>query len=110
MGSVLELKRIRRIAMQYAAHLGLGELLPTRAAVLTAVAVWTMGLALAGASAWRMHRATAATYSSAEPTDSAEAAPSEEPAVTAEQGGIVSMPMDVIVGRTTPGVVSMQKP
>jgi hypothetical protein len=95
--------------MQYAAQLGLGELLPNRAALVTAVAVWTTGFALAGASAWRMHHA-AATYSSAETADSAEAAPSEEPAVTAEPEGIVSMPMDVIVGRRTPGVMSMQKP
>jgi hypothetical protein len=112
MGSVLELKRIRRMAMQFAAQLGVGEFVPNRAALVTAVAVWTTGFAIAGASAWRMHQATAATDPSAEAPDVAVAAPSEEPADTAEPEGVVYMPLDVVVGRRTPvtGVMSMQKP
>jgi hypothetical protein len=83
--------------------------------MVTAAALWTTGFAIAGASAWRMHQASAATSSSAEPTDWTDwavAAPSEESAATSEADGVVYMPMDVIVGRRTPltGVVSMQKP
>jgi hypothetical protein len=80
--------------------------------MMTALGLWTTGFALAGASAWRMHQATAATYHGAEPPDWAVAAPGEERADTAEPEGILDMPTDVIVGRRTPdtGVMSMQKP
>lgn len=57
---------------------------PQRAAVLTALGLWTAGFALGGASAWRMHDASAATDDGNEPSSGAEAAQRETPADTAE--------------------------
>jgi hypothetical protein len=84
-----------------------------RAAVLTALGLWTAGFALAGASAWRMqHDASAATDDGDEASSGVEAARLETPADTAEPEGAIFMPLDVIVGRDTPalGAVLMQKP
>jgi hypothetical protein len=78
--------------------------------MMTALGLWTAGFALAGASTWHLHRAAVVHGDTNEPSSCA--APSEEPADTAEPEGVVFMPTDMIVGRTTPrtGVTMVQKP
>jgi hypothetical protein len=98
--------------MRSETQLGLEGWFPQRAAVLTALGLWTAGFALGGASAWRMHHASAATDDGNEPSSWAEAAPRETPTDTAEPQGTLFMPVDVIVGGNTPatGAMLMQKP
>ena len=94
--------------MHPATHLGLGEWAPSRAAMVTALGLWTAGFALAGASAWRMHRAVVANWDN---SASSSAAPSEAPTEAVEQDGVVYMPEDVIVaGTPARGVTMAQNP
>jgi hypothetical protein len=98
--------------MRSETQLGFEGWFAQRAAVLTALGLWTAGFALGGASTWRMHRASAAVDDGNEPTSWAEAAPRETPADTVDPEGTLFMPIDVVVGRSAPatGVVLMQKP
>ncbi len=94
--------------MRSETKLGLGGWFPQRAAVLTALGLWTAGFALGGASAWRMHDASAATDDGNEPSSGAAVALRETPADTAEPEGEIFMPLDVIVGRDTPAPVGVR--
>jgi hypothetical protein len=96
--------------MRSETQLGWEGWLPQRAAVVTALGLWMAGFALGGASAWRMHRASAVTDDGNESSGWAEAAPRETPADNADQEVTLFMPVDVIVGRDAPGAMMMQKP
>jgi hypothetical protein len=110
LGCVLELKRIRRIPMNFGTDLGVGAASSQRAAGVTALVLWTAGFALAGAIGLQMHHAATANRDRNEP--SSWAATSEPTADIAEEEGTLYMPVDVIVGRRSPatGVMMMQKP
>jgi hypothetical protein len=92
--------------------LGFEEWLPRRTALLTALAIWVIGLALAGASAWRMQHPAVRAYETNEAPTPAVATPDEAPAETTESEGAVLLPEDLVVGRRTPttGVTQLQKP
>jgi hypothetical protein len=104
--------------MRSGTQFGFEDWLPRRAALLTALGVWTAGFALAGASAWRMQHPTGTdemneTFSSAAATScaSCDNAPSDAPADTTESKGVVFMPEDGIVARATPRIgAQLQKP
>ena len=98
--------------MRSETQLGFEGWFAQHAAVLTALGLWTAGLALGGASVWRVHEASAATDESSEASSGDEAAPGETSAGSADREDTIFMPMDVIVGRNTAAPVAAltQKP
>jgi hypothetical protein len=87
------------------------EWLPRRGALLTALGLWVAGLALGGASLWRMQHATAEIPERTEGLASESETPTGALDDTAEPDAVMSMPRDVIVAHRTPrhhGVTLMQ--